>query len=207
MEKAIVLKFIQQNKNQMRADDLNSFLYSNEYNKLENAESKRILFYMKIILNSTKDYKTLGLINKELSLIIESIHRNANLRNIHECYEISICNYLEKILLLIKDNNYLCDCDYISDVNNFVEIMSIIIYSDSISKIDIVKYLEKIMKQLQNNKNKIAYEFVQRYDRYLIKLNNIIESNNFCNYNNISHYPTFNNDNNIEKEDFSIFNN
>ena len=194
MEKAIVLKFIQQNKNQMRADDLNSFLYSNEYNKLENAESKRILFYMKIILNSTKDYKTLGLINKELSLIIESIHRNANLRNIHECYEISICNYLEKILLLIKDNNYACDCDYISDVNNFVEIMSIIIYSDSISKIDIVKYLEKIMKQLQNNKNKIAYEFVQRYDRYLIKLNNIIESNNFCNYNNISHYPTFNNE-------------
>ena len=183
MEKAIVLKFIQQNKNQMRSDDLNSFLYSNEYNKLENAESKRILFYMKIILNSTKDYKTLGLINKELSLIIESIHRNANLRNIHECYEISICNYLEKILLLIKDNNYACDCDYISDVNNFVEIMSIIIYSDSISKIDIVKYLEKIMKQLQNNKNKIAYEFVQRYDRYLIKLNNIIESNNFCNYN------------------------
>jgi hypothetical protein len=194
MEKAIVLKFIQQNKNQMRTDDLNSFLYSNEYNKLENAESKRILFYMKIILNSTKDYKTLGLINKELSLIIESIHRNANLRNIHECYEISICNYLEKILLLIKDNNYLCDCDYISDVNNFVEIMSIIIYSDSISKIDIVKYLEKIMKQLQNNKNKIAYEFVQRYDRYLIKLNNIIESNNFCNYNNTSHYPTFNNE-------------
>ena len=183
MEKAIVLKFIQQNKNQMKADDLNSFLYSNEYNKLENAESKRILFYMKIILNSTKDYKTLGLINEELSLIIESIHRNANLRNIHECYEISICNYLEKILLLIKDNNYVCDCDYISDVNNFVEIMSIIIYSDSISKIDIVKYLEKIMKQLQNNKNKIAYEFVQRYDRYLIKLNNIIESNNFCNYN------------------------
>ena len=197
MEKAIVLKFIQQNKNQMRADDLNSFLYSNEYNKLENAESKRILFYMKIILNSTKDYKTLGLINKELSLIIESIHRNANLRNIHECYEISICNYLEKILLLIKDNNYACDCDYISDVNNFVEIMSIIIYSDSISKIDIVKYLEKIMKQLQNNKNKIAYEFVQRYDRYLIKLNNIIESNNFGNYNHISHYPTFNNDNNF----------
>ena len=197
MEKAIVLKFIQQNKNQMRADDLNSFLNSNEYNKLENAESKRILFYMKIILNSTKDYKTLGLINKELSLIIESIHRNANLRNIHECYEISICNYLEKILLLIKDNNYVCDCDYISDVNNFVEIMSIIIYSDSISKIDIVKYLEKIMKQLQNNKNKIAYEFVQRYDRYLIKLNNIIESNNFGNYNHISHYPTFNNDNNF----------
>ena len=194
MEKAIVLKFIQQNKNQMRADDLNSFLYSNEYNKLENAESKRILFYMKIILNSTKDYKTLGLINKELSLIIESIHRNANLRNIHECYEISICNYLEKILLLIKDNNYVCDCDYISDVNNFVEIMSIIIYSDSISKIDIIKYLETIMKQLQNNKNKIAYEFVQRYDRYLIKLNNIIESNNFCNYNNTSHYPTFNNE-------------
>ena len=194
MEKAIVLKFIQQNKNQMRTDDLNSFLYSNEYNKLENAESKRILFYMKIILNSTKDYKTLGLINKELSLIIESIHRNANLRNIHECYEISICNYLEKILLLIKDNNYACDCDYISDVNNFVEIMSIIIYSDSISKIDIVKYLEKIMKQLQNNKNKLAYEFVQRYDRYLIKLNNIIESNNFCNYNNTSHYPTFNNE-------------
>ena len=197
MEKAIVLKFIQQNKNQMRADDLNSFLYSNEYNKLENAESKRILFYMKIILNSTKDYKTLGLINKELSLIIESIHRNENLRNIHECYEISICNYLEKILLLIKDNNYVCDCDYISDVNNFVEIMSIIIYSDSISKIDIIKYLETIMKQLQNNKNKIAYEFVQRYDRYLIKLNNIIESNNFGNYNHISHYPTFNNDNNF----------
>ena len=197
MEKAIVLKFIQQNKNQMRADDLNSFLNSNEYNKLENAESKRILFYMKIILNSTKDYKTLGLINKELSLIIESIHRNANLRNIHECYEISICNYLEKILLLIKDNNYVCDCDYISDVNNFVEIMSIIIYSDSISKIDIIKYLETIMKQLQNNKNKIAYEFVQRYDRYLIKLNNIIESNNFGNYNHISHYPTFNNDNNF----------
>ena len=70
MQEAIILNFINKNKKEMKSNDLDSFLESDEYNDLINNESKRNLFYMVLFLNSTKIHNNLSLINKDLSLMI-----------------------------------------------------------------------------------------------------------------------------------------
>ena len=203
MNKAITLEFIKKHRKIMKTNDLDSFLESDEYNDLKNEESKKNLFYLVTFINSAKNYQKLDLINKDLSLIIEYINSNEQyFKNIHESYKFTVCNYLEKALFLIKNNNVILSTEFISDLNNFVEIVSKIYYPNIEAKVDIIKALMKIEEQLEKNKFKIKREYTQRYERYIKELKLYIQKNNIDKNNCHIYYA-----NNIFEVDYPIINN
>ena len=186
----------------MKSNDLDSFLESDEYNDLENEKSKKSLFYIVSLINSAKTYQNLYLINKDLSLILESISNDKYFEDIHESFKFIICNYLERALFLIQNDDVILSAEFISDLNNFVEIISKIYYPNGRGKLDIIMDLMKIEQLLEKNKFKIKKEYIQRYERYIKELKLYIQKNSVDNNSHIY----YNDDNNFEN-DYPIINN
>lgn len=205
MQEAINLNFIKKNKKEMKSNDLDSFLESDEYNDLINNELKRNLFYMVLFLNSAKIHNNLSLINKDLSLMIESITNENYLQNIHECYKKTLYNYLEQAYYLIK-NKIVIDVECVSHINNFIEIITRMPYSNNKIKNDIIKCLKKIEELLVKSRKKVNNDNIKRYERYILNLDSYIKSNDIeTKY----HQPTHNNNNSSPSNiynSFSLFN-
>ena len=97
--------------------------------------------------------------------MMESIYNYQFLQIIHESYIYTIYNYLEKIYYLIKNNKVICGSEFISDLNNFVEVISKIYYPNNDAKCKIINCLKIIENLLQKSKiKKIIYIFKDMKD-------------------------------------------
>ena len=212
MQQDIILRFIKNNRNEMKKSDLLSFATSSEFNNIDNEESKRILFYFQSFINSSKKYTKLNSIVNELDLIFETINSNKSYQNIHGSYQVTICNYLEQIIYLIKNTDTIYDTNFVYDLTDFIEIITKIYYNHSDEIVEVVKYLKNIEIILQYNKNKINKENIINYEKCQQILNKVIEKlenkNNDSLKSNNYYTGCKNTQNNITlKSSFSIFNN
>lgn len=200
MENSIILNFIKNNKKELRTHNVDSFLYSAEFNKVENNEAKRILFYMNAFINSSKKKTDFHKLVKDFSLFIEAVNKNRYLHKTHECYKPVICNYFENLLSLFKHNYIKYSNEFVCDLSHFVEVIYKIYYPSVDIKLNIIKYLKRIEEVLYKNKMNINKDNIQRYERYLKELNIYIDKNSQndreCqNYKKKDNdYPMYNND-------------
>ena len=114
-----IYKYIKNNKKTMGKEDFDSFVESDDFCDL-NDDSKRVIFFMVILVMSTQEYKSFSKIIKDFTKIIEYIKDNEYLEKTHESYEAILCNYLKKIKNLsnnIIDNQN----ELIKDLGDFSE--------------------------------------------------------------------------------------
>ena len=171
MENSIIMNFIKNNKKELRTHNVNSFLDSDEFNKVENTEAKRILFYMNAFINSSKKKTDFHKLVKDFSLFIEAVNNNRYLHKTHECYKPVICNYFENLLFLFKHDYINYTYEFVCDLSHFVEVIYKMNYPSIDIKLDIIKYLKRIEEVLYNNKMNINFDNIQRYERCLKELN------------------------------------
>ena len=212
MEKDIILTFIRKNKKEMKSEDFNSFIKSDNYNNLDNKEARRIVFYIESFLKSTNNYTKFNILINDFQTIIKSINENEYLQKTHECYKTLLCNFLQNILSLIMNENVLCENTFVSELNIFVDLIEKIYYPNQDMKLDIIKYFISIKKNLEENKNKITKDNTDRFEQYLKIIKKYITENNAQkkekeNLNSINDNSNDSSNNNFNDINFSIINN
>ena len=173
-----ILNYMKTNRKIMGQTDFDTFTESDEFNDM-NEDSRKILFYINIFIMSTKDYKDFSEIIKDFKKIIIYIKGNEYLYNVDEIYEAIIINYLKKIQeLLLK--NYINENEnkFIIELNTFTEEIKNICFpkNNPNMKLNINKYLERIKNQLDIIKEDINETNIKKYERYIDKLVEYINS-------------------------------
>jgi len=192
-----VLEYIKKNKKSLGKIDFESFYESNDFNKM-NENSKITVFYFNVFLMSSKKYNYFNEIINDFIKITSKINENDYLKKTHECYEQIIINYLDKIssFFISREKDTLDNQkEFIELLDEFVEQISSIYYPNEKMKRNIIKYLDRLEKYLDERKEDINQEYLKRFQRYQGKLNKYITSlkNNFINNNDVNEINVNNN--------------
>ena len=171
-----VLEYLKKNKKGLGKIDFESFFESNDFNNM-NENSKRTVFYFNIFLMSSKKYNYFNEIINDFIKITSKINENDYLKNTHECYEQIIINYLDKIssFFISREKDTLDNQkEFIQLLDELVEQIGSIYYPNEKMKRNIIKYLDRLEKFLDERKEDINQEYLKRFQRYQGKLNKYI---------------------------------
>ena len=151
------LKFLKENKNLIKTNDLNQLVENDDYNDLDD-EFKNDIFYMASFFMSTKEYKTLKEAIEDFEMIIEFINNNDYLYNEHECFEEVLNSYLNNIDDLMKPCFKKNQEDFIKYFHQFFENLEKIHFHNDNCKKSVVNILNNIQDSLTFFTKKIKVE-------------------------------------------------
>ena len=182
-----------------------AFYESDEYNKIENEEIKRKLFYYYALKFSSERNKNIQQLYIDLKKITDKIKQNESLQKYDkECYIIIINNYLEKIEMFIAEKTFFRKIEKNKEKENYNYLRDIIkLMNDNFNQKgecpkEIYENLDDLYNILKIKMNhKIPTEYHNRMNRHLDNFKKMLtEIEKNMNYN--QEKP--NEDNNIEND-------
>ena len=156
--------------------DFDSFFESDEFNKIEDLEIKRKVFYYFALKFSTKENKNITELYQDLKWILEKMQSKDYLKKYDKEIYINIMNnYLEKVEIFNARKNFYCIEQHLYKIRDLIKL-----FNNHYQKKECPKEIFESLQDLYEiilikKKHKVPYEHQKKIERHLNEFKRLLD--------------------------------